>query len=149
LDRYSYGSPIQLQIIDGINITKHRVFPFSWDEKSGRAHTHTREYSHETLLSLHGNIQDIFLQLTSTSILLLNQYLDDYPNISYKKWPEEKEVRKKRNPADSKISKQDLAALSTEDLYNLIRCLGYPYPNAHIEDERGILYFERARFVKK
>jgi len=149
LDRYSYGSPLQLQIIDGITITKHRIFPFLWDDLSGRAHTHSREYSHETLLSLHGNIEDIFAQLTSTSILLLNQYLDDFPNISYKKWPKEIEVRKKRTPTDSKIIKENLASMSTLDIYNLIRCLGSPYPNACIEDDQGIIYFERVRFVKK
>ncbi len=149
LDRYSYGSPIQLQIIDGITITKHRIFPFVWDASSGRAHTHTREYSHETLLSLHGNIEDIFEQLTTTSILLLNQYLDDFPNISYKKWPEEMEVRKKRNPIDSKLAKENLVSISTLDLYNFIRCLENPYPNAYIEDDQGTLYFERVRFVKK
>lgn len=149
LDRYSYGSPLQLQIIDGITITKHRIFPFVWDPESQRAHTHTREFSHETLLSLHGNVEDIFEQLTSTSVLLLNQYLDDYPNVTFQKWPEEAVVRPKRTPADSRIEKQDLASLSTRDLYNLIRCLGAPYPNLHVEDEAGTLYFERVRFVSK
>lgn len=149
LDRYSYGSPLQLQIIDGITITKHRIFPFLWDELSRRAHTHSREYSHETLLSLHGNIEDIFAQLASTSILLINQYLDDFPNISFKKWPEENEIREKRTPIDSKITQENLLTMSTLDLYNLIRCLGHPYPNAYIEDDQGTLYFERVRFVKK
>jgi hypothetical protein len=149
LDRYSYGSPIQLQIIDGITITKHRIFPFVWDSSSRRAHTHTREYSHETLLSLHGDIEDIFDQLTSTSILLINQYLDDFPNISYKKWPEETEIREKRTPIDSKIPKESLGSISTLDLYNIVRCLGNPYPNAYIEDDKGTLYFERVRFIKK
>lgn len=149
LDRYSYGSPIQLQIVDGVTTTKHRIFPFVCDESSGRAHTHTREYSHETQLSLHGNIDDIFSQLSSTSVLLLKQYLDDFPNISYKKWPEETIVRMKRTPADSRISKDELGTTSTLDLYNLIRCLGSPYPNAYMEDEHGSLYFERVRYVRK
>jgi methionyl-tRNA formyltransferase len=54
LDRYSYGSPIQLQIIDGIKHTKHRIFPFKHDAYSTRAHAHTREYSHEVDLNLNG-----------------------------------------------------------------------------------------------
>lgn len=149
LDRYSYGTPIQLQIIDGITITKHRIFPFVWEPSSRRAHTHTREYSHETLLSLHGNIEDIFEQLYTTSILLLNQYLDDFPAILYNKWPEEKEVRQRRQPSDSKISKEEFALMSTADLYNLIRSLGNPYPNLYIEDDKGTLYFERVRFEKR
>ena len=28
LDRYSYGTPLQLQIIDGITRSKHRIFSF-------------------------------------------------------------------------------------------------------------------------
>lgn len=149
LDRYSYGTPIQLKIIDGITTTKHRIFPFVWDASSARAHTHTREYSHETLLSLHGNIEDIFDQLTSTSIVLLNKYLDDFPNISYNQWPEEKLSRKKRNPIDSKLTKEALASMSSLELYNFIRCLGSPYPNAFIEDDKGTIYFERVRFLEK
>lgn len=149
LDRYSYGSPLQLQIIDGIKVTKHRVFPFVWEDGSSRAHTHTREYSHETTLSLHGNIEDIFQQLTSTSIQLLNEYLDDYPKITYKKWPKEEVVREKRIPTDSRLAKEQFASMTTEDVYDFIRCLGAPYPNAYIEDEFGTLYFERVRFKKK
>ena len=62
LDRYSYGTPLQLQIIDGIKISKHRVFSFTFDENSTRAHTHNRKYSHEVPLDLSGNmvIQDSF-----------------------------------------------------------------------------------------
>lgn len=149
LDRYSYGTPLQLQIIDRIIKTKHRIFPFIHLDKVQRAHTHTREFSHEVDLFLHGNIEDIFFQLTSTSIALINSYFDDYPNISYQKWPAESVVRKKRTPVDSLIKKEDLPNISTEDLYNLIRSLGDPYPNAYIEDEAGKLYFERVRFKKK
>ncbi len=149
LDRYSYGTPLQLQIIDRIVKTKHRIFPFVYVDNAERAHTHTREFSHEMDLFLHGNIEDIFYQLTSTSIALLNCYFDDYPNIYYQKWPAESVVREKRTPADSRIKKEDLTSISTEDLYNLIRSLGEPYPNAYIEDEVGKLYFERVRFKKK
>ena len=149
LDRYSYGSPLQLQIIDGITVTKHRIFPFIWDEFSGRSHTHSREYSHETSLSLHGEISDVFAQLTSTSILLLNQYLDDFPNITYSKWPEEDEIRKKRLEKDSRLTKENFDTMSSVQLYNFIRCLGTPYPNAFMEDEKGIIYFEKVRFKKK
>jgi hypothetical protein len=149
LDRYSYGTPLQLQIIDRILKTKHRIFPFVYLDSSKRAHTHTREFSHEVDLYLHGDIENIFFQLTATSIVLLNSYLDDYPNISYRKWPAETIVREKRTPADSKIKKEDLPIISTEELYNLIRSLGGPYPHAYIEDEVGKLYFERVRFKKK
>tara|TARA_Y100001970_G_C14060578_1_gene763955 strand:- start:35 stop:706 length:672 start_codon:yes stop_codon:yes gene_type:complete len=149
LDRYSYGSPIQLQVIDGIKKTKHRVFPFIFDEKSKRAHTHTREYSHEIEMSLEGDIDSIFKELTRTSNIILNEFLDDYPDIVWKKWPEEKIVRSKRGPSDSQILKEEFLNLTTEELYNFIRCLTDPYPNAYIEDEKGKLYFKKVSFKKK
>lgn len=149
LDRYSYGSPIQLQILDGITVTKHRIFPFVWDPESSRAHTHNRQYSHETLLSLHGDMDAIFDQLTSTSVALLNNFLDDYPNITWREWPIESIVRKKRTPKDSEISREMLFTMPTRKLYDLIRCLGSPYPNAFLEDEDGVLYFEKVRYASK
>ena len=149
LDRYSYGSPIQLQIIDGINFTKHRIFSFTYDEESPRAHTHNRLYSHEVDLDLSGGMNDILEQMTVTSKVLFNMYLNDYPNISWKEWPEEELVRAKRNPIDSKLTKDDLVKMNTKELYNFFRCLEAPYPNGYIEDQEGILYNEKTMFKNK
>ena len=149
LDRYSYGSPLQNQIIDGLLISKHRVFPFTHDKELKRAHTHTREYSHEVDLDLSGNMSDVLFQMTSTSIVLFNMYLNDYPNIVWKKWPEEKLIREKRNPVDSKLTKEDFQKMTSEQLNNFLRCLEDPYPNAYLEDEQGYLYFEKVRYKKK
>lgn len=149
LDRYSYGTPIQNQILDGVKYTKHRVFPFKWDPNSERAHTHTREYSHEVLLDLSGNMEDIFLQLTATAIVLFNMFLDDYPNIVWKKWEAEEIVRSRRTPDDSRLTKEDLINMNTEQLYDFFRCLESPYPNGYIEDEIGRLYIQRVAFKRK
>lgn len=145
LDRYSYGSPIQLQILDGIKYTKHRIFPFKWDATSKRAHTHTREYSHETVLDLTGGMKDILHQMTETSVVLFNMFLDDYPNqIVWKQWPEEELVRPKRNPSDSEI--KDISRMTARQIYDFIRCLEDPYPNAFIKDETGTVYFKNVEF---
>ncbi|MEH2959439.1 hypothetical protein [Candidatus Merdisoma sp. JLR.KK006] len=149
LDRYSYGTPIQLQILDGIKYTKHRIFSFTYDEESKRAHTHNRLYANEVVLDLSGNMSDICEQLTATSKVLFNQYLDEYPNNVWRSWPEEDIIRPKRSPKDSCLSKEDLANMDTEELYNFFRCLEAPYPNGYIEDEKGCLYIERVRYKKK
>lgn len=150
LDRYSYGSPIQLQIIDGIIKSKHRIFRLtSGGEESSRSHAHTREYAQEVDLFLHGGITDIFEQLYFTSINLLNEFIDEYPKIVWRQWPEENIVRIPRKPEDSKLDKNDLAKISTKEMYNLIRALEYPYPNIYIEDEEGILYFNKVSFKQK
>ena len=149
LDRYSYGSPLQLQIIDGIKFSKHRVFSFTWDEESPRAHTHNRLYSHEVDLDLTGGMDDVLQQMTATSKVLFNMYLYDYPNITWKEWPEEELVRPKRNPEESKLSKVDLQNMSTKELYDFFRCLEAPYPNGYIEDEHGKLFIRKVDFKAK
>lgn len=149
LDRYSYGTPIQLQIIDGITRTKHRVFSFTYDKDSKRAHTHNRLYSHEVDLDLSGNMTDILEQMTVTSKVLFNRYLDDYPNIQWKTWDAEDIVRPKRKPEDSCLTKEQFIKMDTEQLYNFFRCLEYPYPNGYIEDEKGKLYIKNVSYKRK
>jgi methionyl-tRNA formyltransferase len=149
LDRYSYGTPIQLQILDGVNRTKHRIFSFTYDENSQRAHTHNRLFSHEVDLELSGNMSDILEQMTVTSKVLFARYLDDYPNITWNEWPAEDIVRKNRVPSDSILTKEDIVKMTTEELYNFFRCLEAPYPNGCIEDEHGCLYIEKVNFKRK
>ena len=147
LDRYSYGTPIQLQIIDGITLTKHRVFSFTHDENSKRAHTHNRKFCFEVDLDLSGNMDDILYQMTATSITLFNMYLNAHPNITWHEWPEEKIVRKNRVPEDSRLTKEMLLEMNTEELYNFFRCLEDPYPNGYIEDEVGRLFIQKVKFT--
>ena len=148
LDRYSYGTPIQLQIIDGITRSKHRIFSFTYDENSTRAHTHNRKYSHEVDLDLTGNMDDILEQMTVTSKALFNMYLNDYPMIQWKEWPAEEIVKPKRKPEDSKLTKEQLVNMTTEEMYNFFRCLEEPYPNGFIEDEKGKLYIKKVSYKK-
>lgn len=149
LDRYSYGTPIQLQIIDGITRSKHRIFSFTYDKNSVRAHTHNRLYSHEVDLDYSGNMEDILEQLTVTSKVLFIRYLDDYPNIEWKQWPAEDIVRPARKPADSILRKEDILCMDTEQLYNFFRCLEDPYPNGAIEDDKGVLYIQKVMYKRK
>ena len=149
LDRYSYGTPLQLQIIDGIEVSKHRIFKFVSPTEGGRAHTHTCEYSHEVDLDVSDSIENILRKMTSTSIILFNMFLEEYPNIKWKVWAKEDIKRLPRVPSDSIIRMKEFSTKTTEDLYNLIRCLEYPYPNLCLEDDKGYLYFEKVRYKKK
>ena len=148
LDRYSYGTPLQLQIMDGITRSKHRTFSFTYDPNSSRAHTHNRLYSHEVDLDLSGNMEDILEQMTATSKVLFTRFLDDYPNIEWKQWPAETIVRPKRQPPDSILTKKKLLEMDTEQLYNFFRSLEDPYPNGCIEDEKGRLFIKKVEYKK-
>lgn len=144
-DVYSGGSPIQNQIIDGVNKTKHRIFKVWHPELS------LREYSHEVELDLSGNMEHILCQMTATSMTLFNMFFDDWPNVIWKTWPEisQDQIKPRRTPEQSIIKKEDLVKMSTKDLYNFFRCLESPYPNGRIEDEHGQLIIERVNFKEK
>jgi hypothetical protein len=144
-DRYSAGTPLQNQIIDGLQETKHRVFRVGFPELS------LRQWSHETTLDLRGNVDDILDHLTATGKLLYNQFLDDWPNIHWHRWPQVNEDNwvPKRTPGDSGLTLDAAKKMTTEDLYNFFRCLESPYPNGYVEDRHGRLYIERVRYEKK
>lgn len=140
LDRYSPGSPLQNQIIDGLKFTKHRMVRVGYPELS------LREYSTEVDLDISGNTEEIFLQLKATCIHLYNKFLFEYPNLEWKKWPEQKEQVPRRQPKDSRMTKDMFGKWDTEKLYNFMRGLEDPYPNAFLEDEKGKLYFKKVEF---
>src|SRR5690606_6666831 len=110
-----------------------------------------RQWSHETELDLSGNMDAILQQMTSTSIALYNRFLDDYPNIEWKSWPavEQSEMRRKRTPGDSVLSKDALSSMTTKEMYNFFRALGSPYPNGEIQDEHGTLYISQVSFKER
>ncbi len=142
-DKYSGGTPLQNQIIDGMSYTKHRLFKVGYPELS------LRQYTHEVDLDLSGHIKDIFEQLTATSKILFNKFLDTYPNHSLIEWKRASEHKPGLKPNSSHMTKDEIAKLSTEDLYNMIRCREDPYPNVYMEDGVGTLYFEKVRFKRK
>jgi hypothetical protein len=142
-DKYSPGTPFQNQINDGVRFTKHRLVRVGYPELS------LRQYSHEVDLDISGSTADIFLQLKATCIMLFNMFLYDYPNVDWRMWPVAQEQRKKRTPADSKLERGEFSRLDTRQLYDFIRGLEAPYPNAYLEDEVGKLFFSKVSFKKK
>lgn len=142
-DMYSPGTPLQNQINDGVRFTKHRLVRVGYPELS------LRQYSHEVDLDISGSTEDIFLQLKATCIMLFNMFLYDYPNVQWRVWPVSSEQRKKRTPSDSKLTKADISRLNTKQLYDFMRGLEAPYPNAYLEDEVGQLFFSKVTFKGK
>ncbi len=142
-DEYSLGTPLQGQISDGIRYTKHRIVKIGYPELIDR------QYAHEVDMNLSGNMEDILSECESTAKTIYTRFLDDYPNITWKTWPLAAEWKTPKKPKDSKIERDDLTTLSTKKLYDKMRMLEHPYPNAFIEDEEGTLYFERVKFKAK
>ena len=144
LPSYRGGSPIQHQIIDGITQTKCSLFRITEKLDSG-------EIWGKSDLSLKGDsMDDVFENITTASVKLLRYFINNYPNINAEPQNlEEGSYVKRRNPKESKLLPQDFDFSDITALYNKIRCLTAPYPNAYIEDDKGNrLYFEKVHFAK-
>lgn len=144
-DMFSEGTPLQNQVLNGIKYSKHRLVKVGYPELS------LRVFSHEVDIDLSGNMDDITAQMESTSKMLFNQFLDQYPRLVWFEWEAipESQWYKKRVPEDSKVTKDMLMNMTTEQLYDLFRVLESPYPNAYLEDEHGKLFFNRVSFKRK
>ena len=102
-------------------------------------------------MSLNGDsMDDVFQNIKTASVNLLTSFIKSYPNINTE--PQnlsEGNYVKRRKPEESQLLLEDLDFSDITALYNKIRCLTAPYPNAYIEDEKGNrLYFEKVHFTK-
>lgn len=142
-DRYSLGTPLQGQIEDGLKKTRHRVVKISYPELSERKYVQECDVP----MNLWGSMDDILDQMAVTSVEIYLKFLSIYPNFTWVEWEKCDQMKKPRVPEDSRITWGELGSMTTEQLYNKIRMLCYPYPMAFLEDERGRVYFTGAIFV--
>lgn len=140
------GSPLQHQIIQGLTNTKVTLMTLS-DDKIDAGDIWLKED-----LDLSGDsMSEVFKNLVTSSVNLLNSFLDIYPEIK----PQNQNVEigsyfKRRKPEDSKLNKEDFSDKSLLELYNFIRSLTDPYPNAYLEDEFGNkLVFKNVSYISK
>jgi methionyl-tRNA formyltransferase len=137
------GSPIQHQIIQGCTRTKVSLMELSSKKLDAG------DIWGKGDLSLEGSDMDeILFNISNASIKLLELFFNQYPDIiPVQQKVEQGSYFKRRKESDGRIDIKDLADFSAKSIYNKIRCLTYPYPNAYIEDSNGDrVYFEAVRF---
>lgn len=148
LPAYAGGSPIQNQIIDGLLKSKVTLFRVKDEIDAGPPILKEN-------LSLEGYLSDILENIADKTVSMISRIIckgvpkmedPDYIKVAKNYNPKR---RKRLTPEDSKLDKQDLLNFSSLELYNRIRAREQPYPNVYIEDEQGILFFERVSYEKK
>lgn len=133
LPNFRGGSPLQNQIINGIEKTKLSLITLS----NGKLDAGDIWLKND--LDLTGaSIKEIFDNLIIGCKQLLNDFFERYPNIyTAKQNLAEGSYFSRRKPSDSMMTPSDFANKSPKELYNFIRCLTDPYPNAYLEDSEG------------
>lgn len=133
LPNYRGGSPIQNQIIDGILKTKGTLFKITNRIDGGDIYK-------KKILNLSGNMDNIFRNLHKNSHELIKLFILDVENkkkIKLKKQPINKKIFKRRKPEMSELTIKEIKSKSGQYLYNKIRSLTDPYPNAYIKTKDG------------
>lgn len=129
LPLYRGGSPIQNQIIDGVANSKVTLFIMNGQIDAG-------DIIAQADLDLSLSLEKIFTQLEEVGLALTVKIL----NHGYKQVPQDNEKAtycKRRTPADSEITLDELKSKSSVYLLDKVRMLADPYPNAFIRTSDG------------
>jgi len=137
LPKFRGGSPIQNQIIRGIKKTK--TTSFIMNEKLDAGDVLIKKD-----LSLEGSLDDIFSRMISNDYFLINKII----NGKFKKQKQIGKITtyKRRKPEESELYTLDL---SKKYLYNFIRMLADPYPNAFIRIGKNKIIFKDVKYDGK
>ena len=128
LPKYRGGSPIQNQILDGV--TKSAVSIFIASERLDAGDILAQE-----AISFEGYLQVIVDRITDVGTRVTIDILDGMVEGRVSGVPQEDSqatVYRRRHPAMSEITLDEIKTCSAEYLYNKIRCLQEPYPEAFI-----------------
>lgn len=139
LPRYRGGSPIQNQIIAGEKESMVTIFVMSQELDAG-------DIVAQGPLNLCGSLNDIFCQITDSGVRLTQQLIDNGINGR----PQDSAQAtycKRRKPSDSEITSAELVNESAQFLYDKIRMLADPYPNAFIRTCDGKKLIITSAFV--
>ena len=129
LPKYRGGSPIQNQIINGEKIGAVTLFRMNEGLDKG-------DIYQQIPMSLSGNLDDIFSRISDLGYTATCNILNG--NYTLMKQDESKSsYYKRRSPKDSEITLEELQTKSSDYLYNKIRMLADPYPNAFIKTADG------------
>lgn len=129
LPLYRGGSPIQNQIIAGERRSAVTLFQMSEEMDAG-------DILAQDHLDLDGHLDDIFARITQIGIDQTMRILIDWPR------PRPQDHARatyctRRKPADSEITTEELRTKPGQYLYDKIRMLEAPYPNAFITTADG------------
>lgn len=141
LPEYAGGSPIQNQIIDGLDTTKATLFRATSELDKGPIIA-------KCDLDLRGSLDIIFHRLSYASVELIQTLLETFPNHNEVTQTSGYIKCTRRTPKMSEITIEELQNHSCKQLYDKIRCLTDPYPNAFIKTKDGKLYITGARYEK-
>tara|TARA_B100000927_G_scaffold149638_1_gene120606 strand:+ start:47 stop:712 length:666 start_codon:yes stop_codon:yes gene_type:complete len=143
LPKFRGGSPIQNQIINGKLDSAVSIFKISEKLDEG-------DIIYQKYLSLEGELSKIFSEITKIGTKLSIKMINNFKNLKLKKQDNSVATYySRRKPSQSEITINEIKNLTANDLYNKIRSLQDPYPNAFIKDKNGNKLFIVSAYTDK
>ncbi len=133
LPKYRGGSPIQHQIINGEDESAVSLFKMGKELDDGPIY-------YQENFSLDGRLKDIFDRIVEIGGRLTIKLLKDF--VENKANPVEQDQSlateyKRRKPEESELTADKIAEMTGRQIYDFIRALEDPYPNAYILGSDG------------
>jgi len=145
LPKYRGGSPLQHQIIAGEKDSAVTLFKISSGLDSGPIY-------YQEKFSLEGPLSLVFDRIVDVGSKLTLQLIEDYSNNKIK-LVEQNELEattyKRRKPHESELTPQMLKNMTSIEIFNFIRALDDPYPNAYIQSKEGNKIFLKSCSLEK
>jgi methionyl-tRNA formyltransferase len=129
LPKYRGGTPIQNQIINGEKMSAITILKMKEGIDDG-------DIIRQLPMSLSGKIEDIFNRMIKLGFSATCDFLKNGYKL-IKQNDKEATYCSRRKPIDSEITHEEIKTKSAEYIYNKIRMLTDPYPNAYITDKNG------------
>jgi methionyl-tRNA formyltransferase len=133
LPKFKGGSPIQNQIIRGVKKTKTTAFIMNNKIDSG-------DILLKKILSLEGTLDKIFQRMIKNDYAMILRIIKG--NYKIRKQSGHSTQYKRRKPEESELDFNE----SKQYIYNFIRMLSDPYPNAFIKYKKHKIVFKSAEF---
>ncbi len=133
LPKYRGGSHIQHQILQGE--TESAVTFFIMDEGLD-----TGDILYQSYFSLDGSLIDIFRRIIDLGVNGIKYIIENFENlqvIRIKQDNSNSTTYKRRTSLESEITLDEIINNDPVYLYNKVRCLNSPYPNAYIRCKGG------------
>ena len=137
LPKFRGGSPIQNQIIRGIEKTKTTAFLMSKGLDNG-------DILLQKNLSLRGSLNEIFERMIENDYYMIEKIIQGKYKLKKQKGKPTK--FKRRSPKDSELKNLNH---SKKYIYNFVRMLEDPYPNAFIKIGKKKIIFKQAFYNGK
>ena len=144
LPKYRGGSPIQHQIVAGEDMSAVSVIKMSEGIDDG-------DLYRQIPFSMAGTLDEILARMVDLGIVITRKFIEDTINESVVFTPQKHldahPPLKRRTQADGEITLEKSVDFS--QVYNLVRGLTDPYPNAFITLPDGVVYIQSVHFRKE